>query len=98
MTTTQERLSRFASPTPSRWRENAEARLANQDERRKARRIATSMLDAMEMKDISESGLAIALGTTGSELSSILKGHSVPSIKLASAIETVLGITIMQYI
>lgn len=48
MKTTAERLRQFQSSTPSKWRENAEARLANQEERRKARKYAMKILAALE--------------------------------------------------
>ena len=89
-----ERLKQFASPTPSRWRENAEARLANQETRRKARKVALSMLNAMESKGIKELALSTLLGVTCAELMPILKGHELPSVGIAQAIETALNIAL----
>ena len=89
-----ERLKQFASPTPSRWRENAEARLANQETRRKARKVALSMLNAMESKGIKELALSTFLGVTCAELMPILKGHELPSVGIAQAIETALNISL----
>ena len=91
---TAERLKQFASPTPSRWRENAEARLANQETRRKARKIAMNMLNAMESKGINEVALSTLLGVSCSELMPILKGHELPTACMAQAIETALNISL----
>ena len=93
MNTTVERLRKFQSATLSRWRENAEARLANQEERRMARKLALQMLDVMEHKGITEVALADSLGVTCAELSPVLKGHQLPSEKLRNGIVTVLGLT-----
>lgn len=89
-----ERLKQFASPTPSRWRENAEARLANQETRRKARKVAMNMLNAMESKGINEVALSTLLGISCNELMPILKGHELPSASIAQAIETTLNISL----
>lgn len=89
-----ERIKQFASPTPSRWRENAEARLANQETRRKARKVAMIMLNAMESKGINEVALSTLLGISCTELMPILKGHELPSACMAQAIETTLNISL----
>lgn len=89
-----ERLKQFASPTPSRWRENAEARLANQETRRKARKVAMNMLNAMESKGINEVALSTLLGISCNELMPILKGHEFLSASMAQAIETALNISL----
>lgn len=94
MSTTTERLSKFQSSTPSRWRENAEARLANQAERRNARQVALQMLNAMEQKGITEVALAESLGVSDAELSSVLKGHKMPSAVMRTGIASILGITL----
>ena len=89
-----ERLKQFASPTPSQWRENAEARLANQETRRKARKVAMNMLNAMESKGVNEVALSTLLGVSCNELMPILKGHELPSACMAQAIETALNISL----
>ena len=94
MSETAQRLKRFASPAPSHWRENAAARLANQDTRRKAREVAMSMLNAMETRGIDQSALSDLLGITTAELLPILKGHQLPSPCLSQEIETALEINL----
>lgn len=89
-----ERIKQFASPTPSRWRENAEARLANQETRRKARKVAMNMLNAMESKGINEVALSTLLGISCNELMPILKGHELPTACMTQAIETALNISL----
>ena len=94
MNTTAEKLCKFQSSTPSQWRQNAEARLASQEERRKARKVAMQMLNAMEHQGITEPALAERLGISTTELSSILKGHKLPSSVMLSSIASVLGIAL----
>ena len=94
MNTTAEKLRKFQSSTPSQWRQNSEARLASQEERRKARKVAMQMLNAMEHQGITEPALAERLGISTTELSSILKGHKLPSSVMLSSIASVLGIAL----
>lgn len=94
MNTTAERLRKFQSSTPSQWRQQAETRLANQDERRKARKIAMQMLDAMDAQGMTEPVLAERLGISPTELSSLLKGHKLPTSVMMSSIASALGITL----
>ena len=94
MNTTVEKLRKFQSSTPSQWRQNAEARLASQEERRKARKVAMQMLNAMEHQGITVPALAERLGISTTELSSILKGHKLPSSVMLSSIASVLGIAL----
>lgn len=91
---TAERLKQFSSPTPSHWRENAKARLANQETRRKARKLAMNMLNAMEREDIDEFTLSSLLGISHVELMPLLKGRELPSPSMLQAIEAILKITI----
>lgn len=92
MKTTAERLRQFESSTPSLWREKAEARLASQNERRKARKIAMQMLNAMEMQNVNEVTLAERLGVSVNDISPILQGHKVPSLAMMASINSVLGV------
>lgn len=94
MNTTAEKLRKFQSSTPSQWRQNAKARLASQEERRKARKVAMQMLNAMEHQGITEPALAERLGISTTELTSILKGHKLPSSVMLSSIASVLGIAL----
>ena len=93
MKTTAEKLGGFKSSSPSHWRENAEVRIAAQEERRKARQIAMQMLNAMEEQHISEPTLAERLGVSVSEISPILKGRKVPTASLMASICSALGIS-----
>ena len=86
----------FQSSSPSQWRRNAEKRLANQEERRNARKIAMQMLDAMEKQGITESELAKLLKINNEELSSILKGQKLPSSDIKTDIESTLKIKLIS--
>lgn len=94
MNTTAERLHKFKSSTPSQWRQQAKTRLTNQNERRKARKIAMQMLDAMDAQGMTEPVLAERLGISATELSSLLKGHKLPTSVMMSSIASALGITL----
>lgn len=96
MNNTTEKIRMFQSSSPSQWRRNAEKRLANQEERRNARKIAMQMLDAMEKQGITESELAKLLKINNEELSSILKGHMLPSSDIKTDIESTLKIKLIS--
>lgn len=91
---TAERLKKFPSPTPSHWRENAKSRITNQETRRKARKVAMKILNAMENKGINDIALSALLGITNAELAPLLKGRELPSCDIAQAIESILDITL----
>ena len=95
---TAEKLCQFKSATPSHWRENVEARLAVQEERRKARQIAMQVLNAMDEQSINELTLAERMGVSVTDISPILKGHKVPTSSMMTNICSVLGITISTII
>lgn len=81
MNTTAERLRRFESSVPLRWRENAQERLANQEERRQARKLAMKILNALDCMGLSGEAFTDKLGIAYDELSPILKGHRLPTTK-----------------
>ncbi len=91
MNTTADRLRQFQSKIPSKWRENTEARLANQEERRKARKYAMNILNALERVGLSTQSFAEKLGIKYDDLSPILKGHKLPSAKMEADIKTFLN-------
>ena len=93
MITTADNIRRYKSSTPSQWRKNSEARIAAQDERKKARKIAMQILNAMDEKNISEPTLAERVGVSVADISAVLKGHKVPSNALWASICSVLGLT-----
>ena len=96
MNNTTEKIRMFQSSSPSQWRRNAEKRLANQEERRNARKIAMQMLDAMEKQGITESELAKLLKINNEELSSILKGHKLPLSDIKTDTESTLKIKLIS--
>ncbi len=91
MGTTADKLRRFESNNPSRWRENALNRLANQEERRKARKFAMQILDSLERLGLSGHSLADKLGIKYDDLSPILKGHKMPSSKMEAEIIAIIN-------
>lgn len=87
-------LRAHSTETSSNWREEVMGRLSNQETRRKARKVALAMLNAMKQKNISEMTLSSLLGISSAELSSILKGHKLPSACTSQAIESALNISL----
>ena len=96
MNNTTEKIRMFQSSSPSQWRRNAEKRLANQEERCNARKIAMQMLDAMEKQGITESELAKLLKINNEELSSILNGQKLPSLIIKTQTESTLKIKLIS--
>lgn len=91
MKTTAEKLRQFESTVPSRWKENALNRLANQEERRKARKFALRILDSLERLGLSGQSLAEKLGVKYDDLSPILKGHKMPTSKMEADIMAIIN-------
>ena len=59
-------LKKHQSSTPSKWRENAEWRMANKSWLRYSQHIAMLMLDRMEELDITQKQLSELMGCTNS--------------------------------
>lgn len=92
---TIKRLAKHNSCTPSRWRENAEWRMANKGWLRYSQRIAMMMLDKMEVLGISQKIVAERMGCSQQYISRVLKGTENLSLETISKIELALDIHII---
>lgn len=90
------RLKEHESATPSRWRENAEWRIANKSWLRYSQRIAMMMLDRMEELGLTQKSLAVKMGCSQQYISRVLKGTENLSIETISKIESALGLEILE--
>ena len=86
MKTTIEKLEKYASSTPSKWREALEYRQENKTWLRYSQRIAMLMLDKMDE----------LLSCSQQYISKILKGRENLSLETLSKIEGALGISIIK--
>lgn len=86
----RKRLEDFASPTPSRWRENAIYRLENSRWLRRSQKIAMEMLDRMDFLGVNQKELAQRMGCTPQYVSKILKGKENLSLETICKIEDAL--------
>lgn len=90
------RLKEHESSTPSRWRENAEWRIANKSWLRYSQRIAMMMLDRMEELGLTQKSLAAKMGCSQQYISRVLKGTENLSIETISKIESALELEILE--
>lgn len=90
METIANRLRKYSSATPSRWREEAEYRLANKSWLKHSQAITMRMLDRMEELGITQKALAERLGCTQQYVSKILKGGENLSLETIFKIEEAL--------
>lgn len=89
-------LKRYQSATPSRWRENAEWRIANRKWLRYSQHIAMMMLDKMEELGLTQKSLAERMGCSQQYISRVLKGTENLSIETISKIENALNLSILD--
>lgn len=89
------KLRAHASPTPSRWREEAEYRIANKSWLRYSQKIAMQMLDKMEQLKITQKQLAEKMNCSQQYISKILKGKENLSLETLTKIENALDIQIL---
>ena len=94
MSNAVERLRKFESPTPSRWREEAEWRRANQAWLRRSQAVAIKILDRMEEMHWTQHQVAAMLGCSQQYVSRIVKGSENLSLEMLSKIEDVLGLKV----
>lgn len=90
------RLKRHGSSVPSKWRENAEWRMANKAWLRYSQCIAMMMLDKMEEDGLTQTAVAEKMGCSQQYISRMLKGTENLSIETISKIESTLGIKILE--
>lgn len=86
----RKRLEDFASPTPSRWRENTIYRLENSRWLRRSQKIAMEMLDRMESLGVNQKELAQRIGCSPQYVSKILRGKENLSLETICKIEDAL--------
>lgn len=84
------------SATPSRWRENAEWRMANKSWLRYSQRIAMMMLDRMDELGLTQKAVAEKMGCSQQYVSRVLKGTENLSIETISKIESALDLQILE--
>ncbi len=89
------KLQHYQSPTPSRWRENAERRQANKNWLRYSQSIAMKMLNKMEELHLSQTQLADKMGCSQQYISKVLRGQENLSIETIAKIESALSIQIL---
>ncbi|MDE6409019.1 MAG: helix-turn-helix transcriptional regulator [Muribaculaceae bacterium] len=90
------KLQEHQSPTSSKWKENAEWRIANKSWLRYSQRIAMMMLDRMEELGLTQKSVAEKMGCSQQYISRVLKGSENMSIETISKIESALGLKIME--
>ena len=99
MKTEQEQITflrEHASDKPSKWREKAEWRRANQDWLPYSRKIAIQVAIAMEELKLSQKQLAERMGCSPQYVSRLLKGEENLSLETICKLEQALNVSIMQ--
>lgn len=89
-------LKAHESPTPSRWREEAEWRRANKEWLRYSQYIAIRMLSRLDELHITQTILAEKMGCSQQYISKVLKGKENLSLETISKIESALGIDLVK--
>ena len=95
MSNIAQKLHEHKSPTPSRWREEAEFRVANKSWLRYSQHIAMMMLDKMEELGLTPKSLAEKMGCSQQYVSKILKGKENLSIETLCKIEVALELSLL---
>lgn len=93
-----QKLSEHKSATPSKWKEEAEFRVANKSWLHYSQHIAMMMLDKMEELHITQKLLAERMGCSQQYVSKILKGRENLSIETLCKIEDALQIPLLTQI
>ena len=96
MGTVVERLRQYQSPTPSRWREEAEWRRANHSWLRRSQAVAMKMLDKMEEMKWTQQKVAEMLGCSQQYVSKIVKGSENLTLEMLSKIEDTMGVKVFD--
>ena len=89
-------LETHQSPTPSRWREDAQWRRDNEYWLKYARYITLQVLRAMDDQSVTQVELAKRMGCTQQYVSHLLKGSSNMTLETIARLENALGIDLVK--
>lgn len=89
-------LKKHQSSTTSKWRKNAEWRMANKSWLRYSQHIAMLMLDKMDELHMTQKQLSELMGCSQQYISKVLKGQENLSLETLSKIERCLQIQILS--
>ena len=90
------KLKEHQASSPSKWRENAEWRIANKSWLCYSQHIAMMMLDKMEELKMNQKQLSELMGCSQQYISKVLKGQENLSLETLSKIERCLKIQILS--
>jgi DNA-binding MarR family transcriptional regulator len=89
-------LEAHQSPTPSRWREDAQWRRDNEYWLRYSRFITLKVLRSMDEHSVTQAELARRMGCSQQYVSNLLKGSSNMTLETVARLEKALNIDIFQ--
>ena len=89
-------LEAHQSPTPSRWREDAQWRRDNEYWLKYARYITLQVLRAIDDQSITQVELAKRMGCTQQYVSNLLKGSSNMTLETIARLENALNIDLIK--
>lgn len=89
------KLKEHESPTPSKWRQEAEWRQENKSWLRYSQGIAMKMLDKMEELGMTQKTLAERMNCSQQYISKVLKGRENLSLETLSKIEDALDLCLV---
>lgn len=89
-------LEAHQSPTPSRWREDAQWRRDNEYWLKYARHITLQVLRAMDEQSVTQVELAKRMGCTQQYVSNLLKGGSNMTLETIARLENALSIDLIK--
>lgn len=89
-------LEAHQSPTPSRWREDAQWRRDNEYWLKYSRYITLQVLRAMDEQSVTQTELARRMGCTQQYVSNLLKGSSNMTLETIARLELTLDIDLVR--
>ena len=91
-----DKLRKYESPSPSRWRKEAEWRRANREWLRRSQIVAVKMLKRMDEMSWTQQQVADMLCCSQQYVSKIVKGSENLSLEMLSKIEDRLDVKIFS--
>ena len=89
-------LEAHQSPTPSRWREDAQWRRDNEYWLKYSRFITLQVMRAMDEQSVTQVELAKRMGCTQQYVSNLLKGSSNMTLETIARLENALNIDLIK--
>ena len=94
----KEKLKKVSADEKSEWVKKAQEKMAHAGARENARKVALRVLDILEQRGISQTGLAVKMGVSRQQVTKIVKGEENFTFETIDKLERALEVKLMTIV